>query len=485
MTEVRTMWSHFARRSHAPLSARLLQEGQLPEYFASSTGIPGGLKNHVWIRSDIYLQRAELGRLENAVNAVLAPNWTVFINEFVTRCYGALDILDIRARELYDSRRAESEPDSATLARYLRDWFNAYRLACTFVPVFRLLEHGLSHFLDAADAEHLAMRPPSRLSKEAEERANANAIASYLRDHDDRDAASPGARALINDHVQRFGWLGVRWYLGSPFTEVDIRPRVISLAKIAQERAAADNMSGHRSGEKWELLDHLTYLRTHRGEVINRAISVARPFLEYCAFRLEMEYHDLIFLFPDEVIRAIGGEIAPIIVARRRQEAFGSVLLDGKFLEDLAGADAVEQWLATTGKEILGEIVSKEEGKGERLLKGTTACRGKTTGTIRVVNNAADAAALEGGEILVTTMTEPAMQAAIERSSGIITDDGGLLCHAALVARELGKPTLIETRVATQLLTTGDVAELDCDAGFVRWWPGSAVQRAIHTNGQR
>ena len=71
------------------------------------------------------------------------------------------------------------------------------------------------------------------------------------------------------------------------------------------------------------------------------------------------------------------------------------------------------------------------------------------------------------GEILVTTMTHPNMMLLAEKALGIITDEGGITSHAAILARELNIPCLVGTKFASKVLNTGDLVKLNAGKGFV------------------
>lgn len=103
---------------------------------------------------------------------------------------------------------------------------------------------------------------------------------------------------------------------------------------------------------------------------------------------------------------------------------------------------------------------------GDVLLRGQTGSAGRATGPVRLVHTPDDA--FEDGAILVCAMTTPDYLPLMQRAGGIITDMGGVLSHAAIVARELGKPCLTATRSATSTLVDGQMIELDADAGVVR-----------------
>ena len=72
------------------------------------------------------------------------------------------------------------------------------------------------------------------------------------------------------------------------------------------------------------------------------------------------------------------------------------------------------------------------------------------------------------GDIIVSPMTTADMMPALKRAGAIVTDEGGVICHAAIVSRELGKPCLIATKAATKLFKDGDLLEVDVYAGVVK-----------------
>jgi phosphohistidine swiveling domain-containing protein len=101
-------------------------------------------------------------------------------------------------------------------------------------------------------------------------------------------------------------------------------------------------------------------------------------------------------------------------------------------------------------------------------ISGQIACKGLARGAVRVIMSKKDIALLRQGEVLVTSMTTPEYLPAMQRSVAFVTDEGGITCHAAIVARELGKPCIIGTKIATQVLKDGDMVEVDAEKGVVK-----------------
>ncbi len=107
------------------------------------------------------------------------------------------------------------------------------------------------------------------------------------------------------------------------------------------------------------------------------------------------------------------------------------------------------------------------ESKKEEI-KGTAAFKGKVSGIVRVIHDPSDAKNFKDGDILVTGMTRPEYLPLMQKAAAFVTDTGGVLSHAAIVARELKKPCIIGTKIATRVFKDGDLVEVDAETGIVR-----------------
>ena len=96
------------------------------------------------------------------------------------------------------------------------------------------------------------------------------------------------------------------------------------------------------------------------------------------------------------------------------------------------------------------------------------ASSGKAVGRVRIIFDVNEMDRVKNGDILVTGMTTPNFVPAMKRAGAIVTNDGGITCHAAIVSRELGVPCIIGTRMATKILKDGDLVEVDAENGIVR-----------------
>ena len=101
-------------------------------------------------------------------------------------------------------------------------------------------------------------------------------------------------------------------------------------------------------------------------------------------------------------------------------------------------------------------------------IKGMCASPGKARGTAKIILKVHDLVSVDAGDIIVTSMTRPDMIVALKKAKGIITDEGGVTSHAAVISREMGIPCIIGTKHATSIIKNGDLVELDADKGIAR-----------------
>ena len=111
------------------------------------------------------------------------------------------------------------------------------------------------------------------------------------------------------------------------------------------------------------------------------------------------------------------------------------------------------------------EAVSVDDA--EVLLQGSGASPGSASGPVKIVTDAKDSYKVKKGDILVARMTSPDFVPAMKRAAAIVTDEGGMTCHAAIVSRELGVPCIVGTEHATSVLRNGQIITVDAMKGVV------------------
>lgn len=282
-------------------------------------------------------------------------------------------------------------------------------------------------------------------------------------------------------HKQKYQWLSCYNFDEKEFSLEDFKERLEVLLELPLEELRGKTEGIVNQLEK----DELEFQRTAEeiglsGDLLDQ-VKLLREFVFLRTYRIEMNSQSNFYLKPllKEISRRGGvsvRELAMMLVSE-----IEAMLKEGKIPKSVNFAErerAAVLWLDScqfncTFGDQAKKIISEKLGGGKVIeqvgeIKGTTASKGKVVrGKARVVSKE-NISSFQRGEILVTTMTSPEFMPAIQKAVAIVTDEGGVLCHAAIVSRELNKPCVIGTEVATKVLKTGDMVEVDAEKGVVK-----------------
>ncbi len=101
-------------------------------------------------------------------------------------------------------------------------------------------------------------------------------------------------------------------------------------------------------------------------------------------------------------------------------------------------------------------------------LKGMPACAGKAKGVVKIINNIEQMTKMSRGDVLVSAATSPDLVPAMKKAVAIITNEGGIMCHAAIISRELNIPCIVGVKNANIILKDGETIEVDATKGVIR-----------------
>jgi pyruvate,water dikinase len=175
-----------------------------------------------------------------------------------------------------------------------------------------------------------------------------------------------------------------------------------------------------------------------------------------------LDHPDTIFLLhQDELLRlaeliAHSDQFRATITARKEQYMEDSALRLPGIIDDL---------------DHIAVPAQQAQRSGTQSLHGTGASVGQVRGRARVIESITTINTLEPGDILVTDHTDPGWTPVFPVIEGVVTNTGGLLSHAAVVAREYGLPAVVNVPHATEHITDGQVIELDGSSGEIRLLP--------------
>ncbi len=106
-------------------------------------------------------------------------------------------------------------------------------------------------------------------------------------------------------------------------------------------------------------------------------------------------------------------------------------------------------------------------GTGKILIKGETASAGVYSGPVKIIKDPSELGKIVKGDVMVTKMTTPDMVPAMQKAGAIVTNEGGMTCHAAIVSREMGTPCIVGTEHATEVLSDGQLITVNATQGIV------------------
>ncbi|MEK7451154.1 MAG: PEP-utilizing enzyme [Patescibacteria group bacterium] len=222
--------------------------------------------------------------------------------------------------------------------------------------------------------------------------------------------------------------------------------------------ADKNNIAADFIGKSYVLRDKFQEVEYKTGEALLSAIKNKYPKLE--------QYADVI-----SAQEVIDSAIPDLIELKNRKDSL--IYFEGQILTQIPKKEFAERYqvgfvedLATIGESNLPN--EKISDVNMKLIKGKVAYSGFAKGYVRILMGHDQIHMFKEGEILVSPMTIPDFLPAMKKAAAIVTDEGGMLCHAAIVARELKKPCIVGTKFATQILKNGDLVEVDANKGIVR-----------------
>ncbi|MBI4053873.1 MAG: hypothetical protein HY397_00925 [Candidatus Doudnabacteria bacterium] len=181
------------------------------------------------------------------------------------------------------------------------------------------------------------------------------------------------------------------------------------------------------------------------------------------AKRLRMSSYELEFLTTNELTAALRGKKVDRQQLEKRKNFYVWEIKDGK--------ESIHT--GKVARSVLTVLLDQEKNiQASNEIAGLAASPGKVRGIVKIISPLSkkqykDCEEMKQGQILVTGQTRPHLMVAVRKAAAIVTDEGGMSSHSALVSREFGIPCVVGTHNATKLLHDGDLVEVDAFAGKV------------------
>ena len=261
----------------------------------------------------------------------------------------------------------------------------------------------------------------------------------------------------LKEHTDKYAYLGYREPFSQGYNKEFFRKRLEKL-KSEESVPKKHKLSFNKSEREYiDLLREFVYFRNYRTEKLYEALY----YLEQVWRKLSVKYglgeKDIGYYLLEEIGKLLN-ESKKVKDSKISERILGyAMLLHNDQIELITGEALRDK------KDSLNKVDSTI-----KEIKGSAAYRGKASGNVRIVLKASEQNKVSEGDILVTTMTTPDFLPAMQKAIAFVTDEGGVTCHAAIIAREMKKPCIIGTKIATQVLKDGDLVEVDTNKGIVR-----------------
>lgn len=170
-----------------------------------------------------------------------------------------------------------------------------------------------------------------------------------------------------------------------------------------------------------------------------------------------IDLESLKFAMPKELPTIISGDADLLKELESRRETGVVIFADVPGKSEIVSGDVVNYYFES----IEGSIKASE-------IKGSVASSGRVIGSVKVILNQNEFSKMEKGDVIVTSMTRPEFVPILQMASAVITDEGGITCHAAIVSRELGLPCITGTQIASKSLKDGDIVDVDAIHGIIK-----------------
>ncbi len=284
----------------------------------------------------------------------------------------------------------------------------------------------------------------------------------------------PELNSLIEKHTKNFFWVENNYAKMEPISKETFIDKICAEIYLDpnKELKQLDELVFKTRREKEKLVKELNlnsefknlikiaevfaYMQDERKKYVLISNHYQRLFLDEIGKRLDLSRREMDYtIFPELKEMLLENKINKEKLSKRYNGCLAIYSLNGYELLDGELAQNINE-------EIFTPKLDSEE------LKGSCASKGTAKGPVKIIKKIHDLVNFHKGDILVASMTRPEMVVAMKKAAAIVTDEGGITSHAAIVSRELGIPCIVGTQYATKILKDGDLVEVDANKGTVK-----------------
>ncbi len=273
------------------------------------------------------------------------------------------------------------------------------------------------------------------------------------------------SKKQLEDLYEQYKWLSCLDIHNKPWTKTEFKQQLKPFASNStkQHTSFSKIIKGFDFSKKdlayLLMAKRFVYIKDARDDFRREGVYYASSLFTEIAKRMDISLEDISYVQQQEIIQFLTSnqKTSPHLIQERKK---GFVIY----------LDWRKQLVCLTGNEIPGALklfnLLQQEKKSVELT-GRVASKGNAKGTVTIVHGVKDLHKVKVGTILVAVTTHPDYVSAMRKAAAIVTDEGGITSHAAIVSREFGIPCIVGTKHATTLLKDGDLVRVDTIEGMI------------------
>lgn len=482
------IWRKRGRWHHGVIFSEIFAEGESTTY-SNKIGYPFEKKQTVWLANGDYLDLQEdWDKMRKAIEEGIQKD-PRYLKKYSDNCL-------IRADELISycmkikKQKVEAFSNEKIMDLY-RGMAEEQKMFMPFMTSLHLVDEILTERFNTTLSAFIkdksltqsdffdyqtALTFPYRKILVLEEQDNLLKIAVKIKKQKIK-TTDPEIKKLLRIHTEKYSWINAYLFERLPYTVEDFTNRLHDLLKTDVEKVYSLKLKAEKDIKKkqsecmkkissYSELTTLSkeiqifgFLRSYRVDVPFYSFVMAMNLIEEIAKRLGISTINLKYLDSNEMAKGLNKE--PNLnyqkLIEERKKGFITVVINNDRYE-----------FTDENAKKVAQVVLLPVEKNDGVVKGMTAFPGKVAARCKVLLCLDDMKKIEQGDVMVIAMTDPNYIPAMTRASAFVTDQGGILCHAAIVSREMKKPCIIGTKIATKVLKDGDLVEVDANRGIVR-----------------
>ncbi len=270
----------------------------------------------------------------------------------------------------------------------------------------------------------------------------------------------------FEDLFNKFKWLSCLDIHNKPWTKEEFRNHIKSFTSLSSKKPVSFKKIANELNISKEALEYLlmakrfVYIKDARDDYRRKSVFYAQPLFAEIARRMNIDPEETSYLQTSEIEDFLRtGVRVPKEIISERKKGYVVYLDKNKKLVCLQGDEI---------KNILKSWNLLQEEEKVKDVTGRIASKGLAEGKVVIIRGVKDLNKVEVGNIFIAVATHPDYVPVMRKVAAIVTDEGGITSHAAIISREFGIPCIVGTKLATKVFKDGDLVKVDADNGTVK-----------------